>query len=285
MPRWSGVLIRPGTSAQGRHEGAGFATRQAAGKAVKALHLHLGQEAWGCVVAKLVRELPSEVVLPGASGKRPISSTMHIFPFAIPIVTLKESRLSTVVLFKARRRFDMPVRSLNSSVLKWPNAEGVDRAVRRWAQEIAHKRLDIIRIEYARAYARGGWGREQPHRCSGAGRASAHRTYQWMECYTTPGAGLSPNNLHGKEVGGSSRTSVVWGKCFSKRPFRAPNTLCDSITPRGHRSYNAVQVAMGESVVEFNKLEGMKIINATVRQNMRKIEALVKKLNQKRFLE
>jgi len=42
---------------------------------------------------------------------------------------------------------------------------------------------------------------------------------------------------------------------------------------------------MGESVVEFNKLEGMKIINATVRQNMRKIEALVKKLNQKRFLE
>lgn len=46
---------------EGRHEWACFAAHQAAEKAVKALHLHLGQEAWGHVVAKLLRELPGAV--------------------------------------------------------------------------------------------------------------------------------------------------------------------------------------------------------------------------------
>jgi HEPN domain-containing protein len=45
-----------------RHEWACFAAHQAAKKAVKALHLHLGQEAWGHVVARLLRELPESVV-------------------------------------------------------------------------------------------------------------------------------------------------------------------------------------------------------------------------------
>ena len=45
----------------GRHEWACFAAQQAAEKAVKGLHLHLGQEAWGHVVAKLLSELPTEV--------------------------------------------------------------------------------------------------------------------------------------------------------------------------------------------------------------------------------
>jgi HEPN domain-containing protein len=45
--------------AEARHEWACFAAHQAAEKAVKALHLHLGQEAWGHVVARLLRELPS----------------------------------------------------------------------------------------------------------------------------------------------------------------------------------------------------------------------------------
>ncbi|GBD19930.1 hypothetical protein HRbin28_00367 [bacterium HR28] len=42
----------------GRHEWACFAAQQAAEKAVKALHLHLGQEAWGHLVARLLVELP-----------------------------------------------------------------------------------------------------------------------------------------------------------------------------------------------------------------------------------
>lgn len=44
----------------GRHEWACFASQQAAEKAVKALHMHMGQEAWGHVVAKLLRELPAQ---------------------------------------------------------------------------------------------------------------------------------------------------------------------------------------------------------------------------------
>ena len=41
-----------------RHEWACFAAQQAAELAVKALHLANGQEAWGHVVARLLRELP-----------------------------------------------------------------------------------------------------------------------------------------------------------------------------------------------------------------------------------
>lgn len=44
----------------GRHEWACFAAHQAAEKAVKALHLAKGQEAWGHVVVRLLQELPSE---------------------------------------------------------------------------------------------------------------------------------------------------------------------------------------------------------------------------------
>ncbi|HEV8675413.1 MAG TPA: HEPN domain-containing protein [Methylomirabilota bacterium] len=48
----------------GRHEWACFAAHQAAEKAVKGLHLHLGQEAWGHVVARLLRELPASLPVP-----------------------------------------------------------------------------------------------------------------------------------------------------------------------------------------------------------------------------
>ena len=48
----------------GRHEWACFAAQQAAKKAVKALHLHLGQEAWGHVVARLLQELPDTIRVP-----------------------------------------------------------------------------------------------------------------------------------------------------------------------------------------------------------------------------
>ena len=44
-----------------RHEWACFAAHQAAEKAVKGLHLHLGQEAWGHVLARLIVELPAVV--------------------------------------------------------------------------------------------------------------------------------------------------------------------------------------------------------------------------------
>jgi HEPN domain-containing protein len=46
---------------EGRHEWACFAGQQSAEKAVKALHLSKGQEAWGHVIARLLQELPLEV--------------------------------------------------------------------------------------------------------------------------------------------------------------------------------------------------------------------------------
>ena len=52
----------------------------------------------------------------------------------------------------------MPVRSLNSSVLVWPNREQVDDAVRRWALNEAASRSELRRIGYFGSYARGDWG-------------------------------------------------------------------------------------------------------------------------------
>jgi len=54
----------------GRHEWACFAAQQAAEKAVKALHLHYGQEAWGHVVARLLRELPPQATVPASLIER-----------------------------------------------------------------------------------------------------------------------------------------------------------------------------------------------------------------------
>ncbi len=47
--------------AEERHEWACFAAQQSAEKVVKALHLALGQEAWGHIVARLLRDLPISV--------------------------------------------------------------------------------------------------------------------------------------------------------------------------------------------------------------------------------
>ena len=52
----------------------------------------------------------------------------------------------------------MPVRSFSSSVLKWPNRQAVDRAVREWAAKLAQERPDVVGIGYFGSYARGDWG-------------------------------------------------------------------------------------------------------------------------------
>ena len=52
----------------------------------------------------------------------------------------------------------MPVRLLSSSVLKWPDAQTVDRAVRQWAAKVVRSRTDVLRIGYFGSYARGDWG-------------------------------------------------------------------------------------------------------------------------------
>jgi HEPN domain-containing protein len=65
----------------GRHEWACFAAQQAAEKAVKALHLKLGQEAWGHVIARLLRELPASAGVPeGLMDKGRVLDAFYIPP-------------------------------------------------------------------------------------------------------------------------------------------------------------------------------------------------------------
>ncbi len=51
----------------------------------------------------------------------------------------------------------MPVRSLNSSVLKWPDRAAVDQAARAWVQAEAERHPEVQKLGYFGSYARGDW--------------------------------------------------------------------------------------------------------------------------------
>jgi uncharacterized protein len=51
----------------------------------------------------------------------------------------------------------MPTRSLRSPVLRWPDRQRVDAALRTWADECRHRDSTIRRIGYFGSYARGDW--------------------------------------------------------------------------------------------------------------------------------
>lgn len=52
----------------------------------------------------------------------------------------------------------MPVRSLNSSVLKWPDRQTIDKSVRDWVSTLVSNRSDILRVGYFGSYAKNEWG-------------------------------------------------------------------------------------------------------------------------------
>lgn len=52
----------------------------------------------------------------------------------------------------------MPVRSLNSSVLRWPDRAEVDARVRDWAREEARRHPGLLQLGYFGSYARGDHG-------------------------------------------------------------------------------------------------------------------------------
>lgn len=52
----------------------------------------------------------------------------------------------------------MPVRLLSSSVLKWPDEQMVEKALRVWVERMVQGRGDVLRIGYFGSYARGDWG-------------------------------------------------------------------------------------------------------------------------------
>lgn len=68
----------------GAHEWACFIAQQAAEKATKALHLSLGQEAWGHVVAKLLRELMESIVVPAELIDRAMVLDNYYIPARYP---------------------------------------------------------------------------------------------------------------------------------------------------------------------------------------------------------
>lgn len=52
----------------------------------------------------------------------------------------------------------MPVRSLSSSVLRWPDRQEVEEALRVWAERLLARKPEIRRVGYFGSYARGDWG-------------------------------------------------------------------------------------------------------------------------------
>ena len=52
----------------------------------------------------------------------------------------------------------MPVRSLTSPVLRWPDHRAVHDAVQRWARDMAAAHPELQRVGYFGSYARGDWG-------------------------------------------------------------------------------------------------------------------------------
>lgn len=63
--------------AEGRHDWACFAAHQAAEKAVKAMHLEFGQEAWGHGVERLLRDLPHEIPS-GLADRAKVLDTFYV---------------------------------------------------------------------------------------------------------------------------------------------------------------------------------------------------------------
>ncbi len=52
----------------------------------------------------------------------------------------------------------MPVRSLDSSVIKWPREKEVEKSLNEWSDKLTKERDDVIRIGYFGSYANGNWG-------------------------------------------------------------------------------------------------------------------------------
>ena len=142
------------TAQAGRHEWACFAAQQAAEKAVKALHLHLGQEAWGHLVTRLLTELsitvPSMLVEKARSMDTLYAPTR--FSDAFPAGAPDEHTAPC----RAGRRSPMLVRSLRSSVLRWPSRAEVLQALAAWAQRLELPGLAAVGA--FSSYARGEAG-------------------------------------------------------------------------------------------------------------------------------
>lgn len=80
-----------------RHEWACFAAHQSAEKAVNALHLSRGQEAWGHVVRTLLEELPSSVSVPADLADKARVLDAARLPVPADLIVYTEDELEEVL--------------------------------------------------------------------------------------------------------------------------------------------------------------------------------------------
>ncbi len=52
----------------------------------------------------------------------------------------------------------MPVRSLSSSVRKWPDIKAVKAVLHEWVKQTVASQADVVRIGHFGSFARGDWG-------------------------------------------------------------------------------------------------------------------------------
>src|SRR5436309_7063503 len=94
----------------------------------------------------------------GLSSKKPRCSTTSTSGRAIRMDTPKVRRSSIMGRFRAGMRSSMPVRSLRSSVLRWPDRREVERRAAEWAAQEAQRHPGLLRLGYFGSYARGDAG-------------------------------------------------------------------------------------------------------------------------------
>ena len=129
-----------------RHEWACFAVQQAAEKAVKALHLHCGQKPGGILLPASYRTFPNRRTHENNLWRKPRFSTICIFQRDTQTATRRARLLSTMAVCRAQRQSNMPVRSLNTAVFKWPDKVAVDAAFRRWGKRVGRLDSSILAI-------------------------------------------------------------------------------------------------------------------------------------------
>ena len=120
----------------GRHEWACFAAHQAVEKALKALNLALGQQAWGHTLSRLWSALPVRTWTPeppaDLEDRLRLLDGFYI-PTRIPTATQKERRESISADCRASRPFSMPMPSSAGPVLRWPSSAQVIEQATSWA--------------------------------------------------------------------------------------------------------------------------------------------------------
>ena len=90
---------------------------------MNALHLHHGQEAWGHVVARLFDELPVDYERGLLDKRKCWTRSTYRLDTLTDIRRVRRSNITASS--RVTRRFNMPVRSSGSSVLRWPDRSQV----------------------------------------------------------------------------------------------------------------------------------------------------------------